>query len=95
MENIRLREQSETGLLYIKAGEKPLKSEVFGIADILSFLISGEIHHEDDTLIMRSSNRKTSFELPIELLDRISKIAKQEEISISKWIELKLSSILK
>ncbi|MBK5458028.1 helix-turn-helix domain-containing protein [Peribacillus sp. TH27] len=95
MENIRLREQNETVLLYVRAGEKPLISEVFGIADILPYLINGEMHHEYDTLILRSPYRKTSFELPIELLDRISKIAEQEEISISKWIELKLSSILK
>lgn len=95
VENIRLREQSETVLLYIKAGEKPLKSEVFGIADILPYLTNGEMHHEDDTLILRSSNRKTSFELPIELLETISDLAEQEGVSISKWVEQKLSSIIK
>lgn len=95
VENIRLREQSETVLLYIKAGEKPLISEVFGIADILPYLTNGEMHHEDDTLILRSSNRKTSFELPIELLETISDLAEQEGISISKWVEQKLSSIIK
>ncbi|MDW7616660.1 helix-turn-helix domain-containing protein [Peribacillus simplex] len=95
MENIRIREQNETVLLYVRAGEKPLLSEVFGIADILPFLINGEIYQVENTLIIRSLYRKTSFELPIELLDKISKIAELEEISISKWIELKLSSILK
>ncbi|WP_232782847.1 hypothetical protein [Bacillus sp. BA3] len=95
VENIRLREQSETVLHYIKAGEKPLKSEVFGISDILPYLINGEMHHEDDTLILRSPNRKTSFELPIELLETISDLAEQEGISISKWVEQKLSSIIK
>ncbi|MGE7907544.1 helix-turn-helix domain-containing protein [Peribacillus sp. NPDC094092] len=95
VENIRLREQSETVLLYIRAGEKPLTSEVFGIADILPYLINGGIHHEDDTLILRSPNRKTSFELPIELLETISDLAEQEGISISKWVEQKLSSIIK
>jgi hypothetical protein len=72
VENIRVREQSETVLLYIKAGEKPLKSEVLGIIDILPYLINGEMLHEDDTMILRSPNRKTSFELPIELLETIS-----------------------
>lgn len=66
VENIRIREQSDSVLLYIKAGEKPLKTEVFGIADIIPYLINGEMHHEADTLILRSPNRKTSFELPIE-----------------------------
>lgn len=95
LENIRLREQSETVLLYIKAGEKPLKSEVFGIADILPYLINGEMHHEEGTLILRSPYRKTSFELPNELLEKISDLAKQEGISISKWVENKLLSKVK
>lgn len=71
------------------------KSEVFGIADILPNLMNGEMHHEDDTLILRSPNRKTSFELPNELLKKISDLAKQEGISISKWVENKLSSTKK
>ncbi|MDM5305808.1 hypothetical protein [Peribacillus frigoritolerans] len=95
MENIQLREQSETVLLNIKAGEKPLKSEVFGIADILPHLTNGEMHHDADTFILRSPNRKTSFELPINLLETISAFAKQEGISISKWVENKLSSNVK
>ncbi|MFI8495155.1 helix-turn-helix domain-containing protein [Peribacillus butanolivorans] len=95
MENIRMREQDNSVLLFIRAGEKPLISEVFGIADILPYLTNGEMHHEDDTLILRSPNRKTSFELPIELLEAISDLAEQEGISISKWVEQKLSSIIK
>ncbi|QOS88745.1 hypothetical protein [Peribacillus sp. JNUCC41] len=95
VENIRLREQSDSVLLYVRAGEKPIISEVFGIVDILPYLTNGEIHDEDDTLILRSSNRKTSFELPIELLETISDLAEQEGISISKWVEQKLSSIIK
>ncbi|MFJ9385206.1 helix-turn-helix domain-containing protein [Peribacillus sp. NPDC101481] len=95
VENIRLREQNETVLLYVRVGEKPFISEVFGIVDILPYLINGEMHHEDDTLILRSPNRKTSFELPIELLETISDLAEQEGISISKWVEQKLSLIIK
>ncbi|MCK1995344.1 helix-turn-helix domain-containing protein [Peribacillus muralis] len=91
VENIRLREQRETVLLYIKAGEKPLKSEVFGIADIFPYLINGEMRHEEGILLLRSPYRKTSFELPNELLEKISALAKQEGISISKWVENKLS----
>ncbi|MGM0889213.1 MAG: helix-turn-helix domain-containing protein [Bacillota bacterium] len=94
VENIRMREQGSSVLLFIRAGEKSFKSEVFGIADILPYLINGEMHHEEDTLILRSPNRKTSFELPIELLEKISDLAEQEGISISKWVEKKLSSII-
>ncbi|MEX6702326.1 hypothetical protein ABS315_22460 [Peribacillus frigoritolerans] len=58
-------------------------------------MVMKESLHEDDTLILRSTNRKTSFELPIELLETISDLAEQEGISISKWVEQKLSSLLK
>ncbi|MED4690633.1 hypothetical protein [Peribacillus frigoritolerans] len=89
-----MREQGSSVLLFIRAGEKSFKSDVFGMADILPYLINGEMYHEDDTLILRSPNKKTSFELPIELLETISHLAEQEGISISKWIELKLSAII-
>ncbi|MBT2618454.1 MULTISPECIES: hypothetical protein [unclassified Bacillus (in: firmicutes)] len=59
VENIRVREQNETVLLYVRTGEKPLISEVFCIADILPYLTNGEMHHDADTLILRSPNRKT------------------------------------
>ncbi|MEB2630228.1 helix-turn-helix domain-containing protein [Peribacillus frigoritolerans] len=95
VENIRMREQDSSFLLYIRAGKRPLMSEMISIADVLPYLINGEMHHEDDTLILRSSNRKTSFELPIQLLETISDLAEQEGISISKWVEKKLSSIIK
>ncbi len=45
--------------------------------------------------MLRSSYRKTSLELPIDLLDNITELAEKKGISISKWVEQKLSSILK
>lgn len=95
MENIRLREQDNTILLFIRAAERPLTTKGFFAADILSFLIKGDIYHEEGHLILRSSYRKTSLELPIDLLESITELAEQEGISMSKWIEHKLSSILK
>ncbi|EFZ1984439.1 helix-turn-helix domain-containing protein [Shigella flexneri] len=95
VENIRMREQGSSVLLFIRVGEKFFKSEVFGIADILPYLTNGEMHHEEDTLILRSPYRKTSFELPNELLETISDLAKQKGISISKWVENTLSSKIK
>lgn len=95
VENIRIREQDSSVLLFIRAGERPLMPEMISITDILPFLINGEIHHEENALILRSPYRKTSFELPIELLETISDLAEQEGVSISKWVEQKLSSIIK
>ncbi|MDM5215089.1 helix-turn-helix domain-containing protein [Peribacillus sp. NJ4] len=95
VENVRMREQDSSVLLFIRAGERPLMPEMISIADILPYLTNGEMHHEDDTLILRSPNRKTSFELPNNLLETISDLAEQEGISISKWVEQKLSSIIK
>ncbi|XGZ08553.1 helix-turn-helix domain-containing protein [Peribacillus sp. RS7] len=94
-ENVRMREQDSSVLLFIRAGERPLMPEMISIADILPNLINGEMHHEEGTLILRSPYRKTSFELPNELLEKISDLAKQEGISISKWVEDKLSSKIK
>ena len=95
MENIRLREQENTILLFIRAGEKPLTTKNFVAADILPFVTKGEIYNEEDHLILRSAYRKTSIELPIDLLESITELAEQEGISISKWVEQKLSFILK
>ena len=68
---------------------------MFGIADILPFLIKGDIYNEEGHLILRSSYRKTSLELPIDLLESMTDLAEQEGISMSKWVEQKLSSIIK
>ncbi|MFD9628332.1 helix-turn-helix domain-containing protein [Peribacillus muralis] len=95
MENIRLREQDHTILLFIRAGERPLTTKGFFAVDILPFLIKGDIYIEEDQLILRSAYRKTSLELPIELLESMTKLAEQEGISMSKWVEQKLSSLLK
>ncbi|MGE6614237.1 helix-turn-helix domain-containing protein [Peribacillus sp. NPDC076916] len=95
MENIRLREQDHTIVLFIRAGEKPLTTKSFFVADILPFLIKGDIYHEEGHLIFRSSYRKTSLELPIDLLESMTKLAEQDGISMSKWVEQKLLSLLK
>ncbi|MCK1986050.1 MULTISPECIES: helix-turn-helix domain-containing protein [unclassified Peribacillus] len=95
MENIRLREQDDTILLFIRAGERPLRTKGFFVADILPFLIKGYINHEEGHLIFRSSYRKTSFELPVDLLESMTELAEQEGISISKWVEQRLLSLLK
>lgn len=95
MENIRLREQDQTILLFIRPGERPLKTKGFLAADTLPFLIKGDIYNEEGHLIFRSSYRKTSFELPIDLLESMPKLAEQEGISMSKWVEQKLLSLLK
>ncbi|MBT2674316.1 helix-turn-helix domain-containing protein [Streptomyces sp. ISL-14] len=95
IENIRLREMDHTIVLFIRAGERPLTTKGFFAADILPFLIKGDIYNEEGHLIFRSSYRKTSLELPIDLLESMTELAEQEGISMSKWVEQKLSSILK
>ncbi|MCK2020536.1 hypothetical protein [Peribacillus frigoritolerans] len=92
---MRLWEQDHTILLFIRAGERPLTTKGFFAVDILPFLIKGDTYNEQGHLIFRSSYRKTSLELPIDLLESIYELAEQEEISLSKWVEQKLSSLLK
>lgn len=93
LENIRLREQDHTIVLFIRAGERPLTTKGFFAADILPFLIKGDTYNEEGHLIFRSSYRKTSLELPIVLLESMTELAEKEGISMSKWVELKLSSL--
>jgi hypothetical protein len=57
MENVRLREQDNTIVLFIRARERPLTTKGFFATDILPFLIKGDIYNEED-LIFRSSYRK-------------------------------------
>ncbi|MEC2056183.1 DNA-binding protein [Peribacillus psychrosaccharolyticus] len=95
MENIRLREQGNRIVLFIRAGQKPFFNKGFLVDDIRPFLIKGNIYYEEGQLILRSSYRKTSLELPIDLLEKITEYAEQESISMSKWIEQKLESLLK
>ncbi|WP_235782474.1 DNA-binding protein [Peribacillus psychrosaccharolyticus] len=87
MENIRLREQGNRIVLFIRAGQKPFFNKGFLVDDIRPFLIKGNIYYEEGQLILRSSYRKTSLELPIDLLEKITEYAEQESISMSKWIE--------
>lgn len=94
MENIRLREQEQTVILSIRAGQRPLNNKEFFAADILPYLKKGHIFNEEGHLIFRSSYRKTSLELPIDLLKSITELSEQEGISMSKWIEKKLQSLL-
>lgn len=95
MENMRLREQDNNIMLFIRAGQKPFTHKGFLVGDILPFLINGNIFNEEGQLILRSSYRKTSLELPIGLLEKVTALAEQEAISMSKWIEQKLDSLLK
>ncbi|WP_411739849.1 hypothetical protein [Peribacillus sp. S4] len=95
MENMRLRAQDHTIVLFIRAGERPLTTKGFFAADILPFLIKGDIYNEEGHLIFRNFYRKTSLELPIDLLESMTELDEQEGISMSKWVEQKLSSMLK
>ena len=87
MENIRLREQKNKISLFIRAGEKLLTTKSLAEADSLPFITKGDIYIEEGHLILRSFYRKTSIELPIDQLERITELAEQEGISISKWLE--------
>ncbi|MED3709532.1 hypothetical protein P4502_09870 [Peribacillus frigoritolerans] len=75
MENMRLREQDHTILLFIRAGERPLTTKGFFAVNILPFLIKGDTYNEEGHLIFRSSYRKTSLELPIDLIRKYYRIS--------------------
>ena len=74
MENIRLREQDTSIIFLVRAGEKPFTIKSFSNADFFPFVVNGEIFEEDGNLILRSAYRKTSIELPIDLLDQMAQV---------------------
>lgn len=87
IENVGIRKQERTVYISIKAGEKPFINNPFTLEQLRSYLKEGILDMSDDLLILRSAYRKTSLDLPIDLLDTVKKITDDQKISISEWIE--------
>ncbi|MGE8081439.1 helix-turn-helix domain-containing protein [Peribacillus loiseleuriae] len=89
MENIRLRVLLDGSiLLLVRAGENDLSSiQAFSISDLLPFSREGEILRDNDLLILKSTYRKTTVELPKKMLKQVMDAAEEEGISMSLWLE--------
>ena len=88
IENMRVREQDEMIDLSIKSGEKEISSTL-PIAEktLRSYLTLGDIIIEGTRFILMSGYRRTTFDLPSELLDELRQLAHEQGISMSEFVE--------
>ena len=93
IENVRLREKDVDILIAVKAGAKPFNAS-FALTDLQPFVKEGAFIQDGNYLHVKSMYRKTSIELPYQILDKISELAKDEGLTMSQWLEKQLEKIL-
>jgi hypothetical protein len=67
----------------------------FTLNQLTPFVQEGTIESAEDLWIVRSAYRKTNLELPIKMLDAVKKLAEQENINMSQWVERAINQALK
>lgn len=88
IENIRVREQDEQVYLSIKSGAKDVTLPLPVTEEKMqSFLILGALVIEDTQLTLVSGYRRTTFDLPTELLEELRQVANEQEITMSEFVE--------
>ncbi|MBZ5753259.1 helix-turn-helix domain-containing protein [Metabacillus rhizolycopersici] len=96
IENVRIREQEQSVYISMKAGETPLLHSIpFTLNQLTPFVQEGTIESAEGLWIVRSAYRKTNLELPIKMLDDVKKLAEQENINMSQWVERAINQALK
>lgn len=90
IENIRIREQKTHIELSIKSGKIVVP---IPIPDILTesiikqFLVLGDVVIEEAEWTLISGYRRTTFDLPNNLLDKLQEISKEKDLSMSEYVE--------
>ncbi|MFJ7935926.1 helix-turn-helix domain-containing protein [Sporosarcina sp. NPDC096371] len=91
IENIRIREQDMHIDLSIKSGGVPLAipvPEAFTESMIKKLLVLGDVVMEEGSWTLISGYRRTTFDLPNNLLDELQAISKANNLSMSEYVEL-------
>lgn len=95
IENIGIREQEQSVYISMKAGEIPLPhSTPFTLNHLIPFVQEGIIEIAEGFLIVRSAYRKTNLELPIKMLDDVKRLAEQDNMTMSQWVERAINKVL-
>lgn len=90
IENIRIREQDAHIDLSIKSGEIELSvaiPETLSEEILRSFLVLGDIVIGEDEWTLISGYRRTTFDLPSNLLDKLQGISKERDLSMSEYVK--------
>lgn len=97
IENIRIREQDANIELSIKSGQISLSipvPETLSEVSIKKFLILGDILMEEGQWTLISGYRRTTFDLPANLLEGLQRFAKEKNVSMSEYVEAALGEKL-
>lgn len=90
IENIRIREHDTHIDLSIKSGEIELPipvPEILTESIIKKFLVLGDVIIEDREWTLISGYRRTTFDLPNNLLEKLQEISKEKDLSMSEYVE--------
>lgn len=90
IENIRLREHETHITLSIKSGKKNISvplPDTITESKLDSFLILGDIVIEDQKWHLISGYRRTTFDLPNNMLESLQKTANERDLSMSEYVE--------
>ena len=93
IENAGIRDRANAVFISIKAGARPLPQS-FSFEQLIPFIQEGTIDSDGALLVLESGYRKTSVELPVEMLNTIRQLAEQENQTMSEWIEKALDKEL-
>ncbi|MBO0586893.1 helix-turn-helix domain-containing protein [Sporosarcina sp. E16_8] len=90
IENIRIREQETHIELSIKSGKIVLPipvPDILTASIIKQFLVLGDVVIEEAEWMLISGYRRTTFDLPNNLLDKLQEISKEKDLSMSEYVE--------
>lgn len=92
IENIRIREEETSIKLSIKSGERNVTIQSpIPVEMIQSFIEQGAIIIEGTQYTLVSGYRRTTFDLPSQLLEKLSTIAQKKHMTMSEYVEAALT----
>lgn len=90
IENLRLREEEDRLFLSIKSRHYkktvPLPSSI-KLTALEEFITQGSMDEDHENWVLQSGYRRTTFDLPEDLLKQIEEHAQQERMTMSEWVE--------
>ena len=90
IENLRLREEEDRLFLSIKSRSYnqtvPLPSSI-NLAALETSITQGSMTEGEGTWVLHSGYRRTTFDLPEDLLKQIEEHAQQQRMTMSEWVE--------
>lgn len=90
IENIRLREHNEHLALSIKSGSYTLSNpapETILHSGVKQFIVSGDLDIQGDVWTFVSGYRRTTIELPVDLIENVQLEAKKQNMTMSELTE--------